>query len=281
MANQPETSNFDAGVYQFETSDPVQGGRGGLANAPLLNLANRTRWLYDQVNALIANLAGYATQGFVGQSVTGYNALLRQSVWTPYNAAASVAVPSWAANAEAILVGGGGGGSACQGPDTSGGGGGSGGYLKCRFAVTGGSQVTVTPGAAGAVQGTGGATSISYAGQVIAQATGGQGSSFAAGQISPGGAGGTTSVSSSATAVTVEISSTGNAGSDGQIGTRILVGNGAPGPWGGAGRVPAAVQQVSSLLTPLDRALAAAVPMIPIRPPTSMRAGRAAPGWSC
>ena len=53
MANQPEVSNFDIGVYQLQTTDPVQGGVGGVSNAPLLNLANRTKYLYDQINNIL------------------------------------------------------------------------------------------------------------------------------------------------------------------------------------------------------------------------------------
>lgn len=47
MASNPETSTFDAGVYQLETTDPVTGGLGGVDNAPHVNLGNRTRWLKD------------------------------------------------------------------------------------------------------------------------------------------------------------------------------------------------------------------------------------------
>ena len=45
MANLPESNTFDEGVYQIETTDPVMGGANGLSNAPLKQLANRTRWL--------------------------------------------------------------------------------------------------------------------------------------------------------------------------------------------------------------------------------------------
>lgn len=58
MANLTETSTFDSGVYQIETTDPVLGGPTGVTNTPLKNLANRTRWLKDQVDALAAELAG-------------------------------------------------------------------------------------------------------------------------------------------------------------------------------------------------------------------------------
>ena len=56
MAEQPEISNFDAGVYQWEETDPVLGGVGNIANSPLLSLANRTRWLYNQIVAILAQL---------------------------------------------------------------------------------------------------------------------------------------------------------------------------------------------------------------------------------
>lgn len=63
MANLTETSTFDAGVYQIETTDPVSGGAAGIANKPLINLANRTKYLKDQVDAILAGtatLTGYA-----------------------------------------------------------------------------------------------------------------------------------------------------------------------------------------------------------------------------
>lgn len=45
MANIVETETWDNGVYQLETTDPVQGGADGVDNAPHKNLANRTLWL--------------------------------------------------------------------------------------------------------------------------------------------------------------------------------------------------------------------------------------------
>lgn len=61
MANQPETSTYEAGIYQLETSDPVQGGLGGVSNSPLLQLANRTKWLKGQVDSINTALAAIAT----------------------------------------------------------------------------------------------------------------------------------------------------------------------------------------------------------------------------
>lgn len=66
MANLPESSSFDAGVYQLETTDPVIGGPSGVSNAPLKNLANRTRYLKDQVDALASSKAPLASPAFTG-----------------------------------------------------------------------------------------------------------------------------------------------------------------------------------------------------------------------
>ena len=60
MANQPETPVYDAGVYQLEVADPVLGGVGGVSNAPLLNLARRTAYLKQHMDALETASAGFA-----------------------------------------------------------------------------------------------------------------------------------------------------------------------------------------------------------------------------
>ncbi|KWA11588.1 phage tail protein [Burkholderia territorii] len=51
MANLKEESKWEDGVYQFETSDPVQGGPDGVDNVPTKQLANRTRYLKDRADA--------------------------------------------------------------------------------------------------------------------------------------------------------------------------------------------------------------------------------------
>ena len=50
MANLTETPAYDVGVYQLETTDPVQGGDTGVSNKPLKNLANRTSYLKQRVD---------------------------------------------------------------------------------------------------------------------------------------------------------------------------------------------------------------------------------------
>jgi microcystin-dependent protein len=57
MANLTETSTWEAGIYQIETTDPVLGGSSGIANQQGKQLANRTKYLKDQVDAIIAGTA--------------------------------------------------------------------------------------------------------------------------------------------------------------------------------------------------------------------------------
>lgn len=52
MANLLEVSQWDAGIYQLETSDPVMGGANGVDNLQAKQLANRTLWLKNQVAGL-------------------------------------------------------------------------------------------------------------------------------------------------------------------------------------------------------------------------------------
>lgn len=66
MASLPESSSFDAGVYQLELTDPVIGGPSGVSNTPLKNLANRTRYLKDHVDALETSRAPLASPAFTG-----------------------------------------------------------------------------------------------------------------------------------------------------------------------------------------------------------------------
>lgn len=78
MANLPESSNFDAGVYQLETTDPVVGGANGVSNTPLKNLANRTKYLKDHIDAIEAAYAPKASPAFTG-TPTAPNLTIRQT----------------------------------------------------------------------------------------------------------------------------------------------------------------------------------------------------------
>lgn len=57
MANLPESSTWEAGIYQLETSDPVVGGASGVSNVQAKGLGNRTKYLYDHVGAIEAGVA--------------------------------------------------------------------------------------------------------------------------------------------------------------------------------------------------------------------------------
>src|SRR5882724_59376 len=59
MTNLVEASSWDAGVLQFATTDPIQGGPGGIDNQPHQSLADRTLWLRNRIAAAITQ-AGLA-----------------------------------------------------------------------------------------------------------------------------------------------------------------------------------------------------------------------------
>ena len=61
MANLPESNTFPAGVYQIELTDPVVGGVDGVSNAQARQLANRTRWLKNVADEVIAARGGDAS----------------------------------------------------------------------------------------------------------------------------------------------------------------------------------------------------------------------------
>lgn len=52
MANLIETPGWEPGIYQIETTDPVEGGPAGVTNTPPRQLANRTAWLKQQIETL-------------------------------------------------------------------------------------------------------------------------------------------------------------------------------------------------------------------------------------
>lgn len=66
MANLPETPQFDEGIYQIETVDSVVGGPNGVSNEPARGLANRTRYLKNEVDALKSQKAPIADPNFSG-----------------------------------------------------------------------------------------------------------------------------------------------------------------------------------------------------------------------
>ncbi len=59
MPNLTETAQWEAGIYQLETTDPVVGGPDGVDNLPHKALANRTQYLKQQVETVGGNLAAH------------------------------------------------------------------------------------------------------------------------------------------------------------------------------------------------------------------------------
>jgi len=57
MANLPESSDWEEGIYQLEATDPVRGGPGGISNRQATQLSNRTRFLKEQYGALEERVA--------------------------------------------------------------------------------------------------------------------------------------------------------------------------------------------------------------------------------
>ncbi|MBF0859212.1 hypothetical protein HKD24_08275 [Gluconobacter sp. LMG 31484] len=147
----------------------------------------------------------------------------------------SVPVPAWASRVELRAIGGGGGGAASQAMTTtgsfSGAGGGGGGDAWGIYAVspTQGNGLAITVGNGGASEQTGGTSLVSYNGQTLLQAEGGQGGTFYSTTGSAGGVGG------NASGGTVWNQS-GTSGGDGQCNAYTFSGYGGDGPWGGAGR---------------------------------------------
>lgn len=74
MINIIETSTFETTIPEVETTTPVLGGVGGESNQAVEKLTNRTRWLYDHLNAF----DGIAT---VNSSVTIDNTYLRKLIY--------------------------------------------------------------------------------------------------------------------------------------------------------------------------------------------------------
>lgn len=70
MANLNEVSSFEP-VYRLEKTDKVLGGPGGVANVPLQNLANRTKYLFDAIAALESGGGPFPFNASAGVLPTG------------------------------------------------------------------------------------------------------------------------------------------------------------------------------------------------------------------
>lgn len=96
MADLPETATYDVGVYQKETNDIAMGGPDGKANAGIRNLANRTAYLKQHLDALETIVPQAEAEAGTATIVRAWNALrVRQAI--------NVAVASVVNSAPAVL----------------------------------------------------------------------------------------------------------------------------------------------------------------------------------
>lgn len=144
-------------------------------------------------------------------------------------------------------VGAGGAGGMSYGKDTTtslySSGGGAGAYARGWLSVTAGDVVTVSIGAGGTcpthttgAPTYGGSTTIAINGTVVLTCTGGESGVWTDTTDAAGGSAGNVT---SGSGCTVQLQANGGFGGDGQSGTNLAKGNGAAGPWGGAGRAGA------------------------------------------
>lgn len=61
MANVTEVLQYDVGIYQIETTDPVIGGSNGIANVQAKQLANRTAYLKQRADQVDQGAAGFSS----------------------------------------------------------------------------------------------------------------------------------------------------------------------------------------------------------------------------
>lgn len=71
MANLPESATWEAGIYQLEETDPVQGGPNGIDNQQGKQLANRTAYLKALVDALGIDKLALAALASQAEAVAG------------------------------------------------------------------------------------------------------------------------------------------------------------------------------------------------------------------
>ncbi|DAB40807.1 MAG TPA: hypothetical protein CFH81_00425 [Sulfurovum sp. UBA12169] len=80
MATIAETEQWEDGIYQLETTDPVEGGTNGIDNTPHKHLANRTLWLKAQIEALAQSLSIVDANTLQGKTVSDIQTLIINAI---------------------------------------------------------------------------------------------------------------------------------------------------------------------------------------------------------
>lgn len=87
MANLQETAQWEAGIYQLETSDPVMGGADGVDNRQAKQLGNRTLWLKNKLEQMSRTIPDAVTKSDAINSNSSDTVATSKAVKTAYDKA--------------------------------------------------------------------------------------------------------------------------------------------------------------------------------------------------
>ena len=91
MANLQETAQWEAGIYQLETSDPVMGGADGIDNRQAKQLGNRTLWLKNELEQMARTIPDAVTKSDAVNSNSSDTVATSKAVKTAYEKAVEAA----------------------------------------------------------------------------------------------------------------------------------------------------------------------------------------------
>ena len=87
MANLQETAQWETGIYQLETSDPVMGGADGIDNRQAKQLGNRTLWLRNELVRISRTIPPAVTKSDEVNSDSSADVATSKAVKTAYDKA--------------------------------------------------------------------------------------------------------------------------------------------------------------------------------------------------
>ena len=87
MANLQETAQWETGIYQLETSDPVMGGADGIDNRQAKQLGNRTLWLKNELEQMSRAIPDAVTKSDAINSDSSATVATSKAVKTAYDKA--------------------------------------------------------------------------------------------------------------------------------------------------------------------------------------------------
>ena len=87
MANLQETAQWETGIYQLETSDPVMGGADGVDNRQAKQLGNRTLWLRNKLEQMAREIPAAVTKSDAVNSDSSTTVATSKAVKTAHDKA--------------------------------------------------------------------------------------------------------------------------------------------------------------------------------------------------